>query len=274
MNDAIDLALVQPHIEPGAVEATRSRAEAAVAEAAAGGADLVALPELFTVGYFAFDRYADSAEGLAGPTLSRLANVAAGHDVALLAGSVIEDLEATRAETDEPTPAETGIANTAVLFDGSGERRLVFRKHHLFGYGSRETELVTPGERFPVAEVAGVEVGVAICYDLRYPGVFRRLFDAGAELVVLPSAWPYPRVEHWRTLARARAIENLGYVAAVNGVGSFDDASLIGRSAIYDPWGTTVASAADTPTTIGGGVDPGAVDAIRDEFPTLEDRRL
>jgi len=125
---------------------------------------------MFNVGYFAFDAYARAAEGLDGPTLTRLREAAREAGVAVLAGTVVEDL----AET-EGGPAEEGLANTAVLFDADGSDLLTYRKHHLFGYGSAETDLLVPGERLATADLGGFTVGVTTCYDLRFPELYRRL---------------------------------------------------------------------------------------------------
>lgn len=266
------LALAQLEIEAADPDGNRDRALAAIAEAAGRGADLVVLPELWNVGYFAFDSYARVAESLAGPTLTELSDAAADHGVALLAGSIVEDLVAS-AEDGLTVPEHEGLANTAVLFDRTGERRAVYRKHHLFGYESAETRLLTPGENLPVVELFGFQIGLITCYDLRFPEQFRALTEAGATLVLVPSAWPYPRVEHWETLSRARAIENLAYVATVNGSGTFDEATLIGRSTVYDPWGTTLASTAEEPTLATAELSPERVERVREEFPALGDRR-
>ncbi|MXR42062.1 carbon-nitrogen family hydrolase [Halobaculum sp. WSA2] len=271
------LALAQIEVRAADRDGNLDRALAAIADAADRGADLVALPELWNVGYFAFEAYERGAEPLSGPTLTRLAEAATDHDVALLAGSIVEDL-AESAAAGEDVPADGGLANTAVLFDSDGDRRAVYRKHHLFGYESAETRLLTPGEALPVVDLSGVRIGVTTCYDLRFPEQFRALADGGdgetgVDLVLVPSAWPYPRVEHWRTLSRARAIENLAYVATVNGSGSFEDAELLGRSTVYDPWGTTLASAGDEPALVSADIEPDRVERVREEFPALRDRR-
>ena len=266
------LALAQLDQTAGDVKGNVDRAATAVADAAARGADMVVLPELFTVGYFAFDTYTRAAEGLGGPTFSRLSALAADHGVALLAGSHVEDLAASAAAGAD-VPAAEGLANTCVFYDRDGTRRAVYRKHHLFGYESAETRLLTPGESLSTVEFEGFTVGMSTCYDLRFPELYRRLADAGATLVCVPSAWPYPRVEHWETLARARAIENLTYVAAANGATEFEDATLLGRSTVYDPWGTTLASAGDDPTLVVADLDPDRIEAVREEFPALRDRR-
>ena len=272
-DETLRLALAQLEVEPTAVDENVERALEAVSRAADRGADLVALPELFNVGYFAFDSYTRLAEPLEGETLTRLREAAADHDIAVLAGSIVEDLSATEIAD---TPAEEGLANTAALFDADGELQLVYRKHHLFGYQSAESELLVPGERIETTTVAGVTVGTTTCYDLRFPELYRRLIDAGAELVLVPSAWPYPRIEHWETLSRSRAIENQAFVATINGSGRFpdEDATLLGRSTVYDPWGTVLASSGDDPTLVVADLDLGAVDRVREEFPALRDRRL
>jgi predicted amidohydrolase len=266
------LALAQLDCDPATTERNRERARTAVETAAAHDADLLALPELWNVGYFAFDAYERAAESLTGETLSELSDLAAEHDLALLAGTVVEDLAASAAEGFD-VPAEDGLANTAVLFDADGDRRAVYRKHHLFGYDSAETQLLEPGETLPVAEMLGFSVGVTTCYDLRFPEQFRELQARGADLVLVPSAWPYPRVEHWTTLPRSRAIENLSYVATINGVGTFEDAELVGRSTVYDPWGTTVAAASTDATVVTAEIDPERVADVREEFPALRDQR-
>lgn len=266
------LALAQLDIEPNQPATNRQRAVAAIQDAAAKGADLVALPEIFTVGYFSFDAYADAAEALDGPTTTLLSEQASEHDIAVLAGTFVEDLAASATRGFE-TPAPEGYANTAVFLDRGGNRQAVYRKHHLFGYDSAETELLTPGETLPTVLFEGFTIGITTCYDLRFPELYRHLQEQGTTLILVPSAWPYPRVEHWKVLTQARAIENLSYVGAVNGAGSFADATLLGRSAIYDPWGTKLAGAGDDSALIVADVDPAVVSGVREEFPALSDKR-
>lgn len=265
----MQLALAQLHIEPGDVAGNVDRAVAAIRAAAGRGIDVVCLPEAFSVGYFSFSAYAEHAEGLSGQTLSRLAAVARENEIAVVAGSIIEDLS----ETDGG-PSSDGLANTTVFLDRDGSQRAVYRKQHLFGYDSRESELLVPGEQLPTVSFEGFTVGLTTCYDLRFPELYRKLTDAGVTLVFVPSAWPYPRVEHWKLLPRARAVENLCYVATANATGEFEDATLLGRSAVYDPWGTVVSGTGDQPTLLTATVDPDRVETVREEFPALDDRRL
>jgi len=273
--DGLRVALVQFSPDAGNVTGNVERARSELAAAADAGADLVAFPELFDVGYFAFDSYAREAEGLGGPRLAAFADAAREHDVWVLAGTVVEDLAATAASgLDVPTPAEEGLANTAVVYSPRGERELVYRKHHLFGYDSAEAELLVPGERRPTVDVEGFTLAVSTCYDLRFPELYREYLDSGADLVLVPSAWPYPRVEHWKTLPSTRAVENLSFVATINGAGTVAGTDLVGRSTVYDPWGTPVATTDDRETTVFAELDPERVRSVRGEFPALEDRRL
>jgi predicted amidohydrolase len=124
-----------------------------------------------------------------------------------------------------------------------------------------------------VADLDGLTVGITTCYDLRFPELYRALAERGVDLVAVPSAWPYPRVEHWNLLPQARAVENLCYVAAANGSGAFDDATLLGRSTVYDPWGTALASAGEDPALVTATVDPDEVARVRESFPAWQDRR-
>jgi predicted amidohydrolase len=268
----LSLALAQLHIEGSRVEANTRRAVDAIETAASRGADVVALPEIFTVGYFAFDSYSRTAEPLDGETLTRIQDVARTNDIAVLAGSVVEDLAESSANGFE-TPASEGYANTSVFIDETGTQRGVYRKHHLFGYDSAEQELLTPGESLGTVEFGEHTIGMTTCYDLRFPELYRALVDAGVTLILVPSAWPYPRVEHWRLLPRARAVENLCYVATINGVGEFDNSTLLGRSTVYDPWGTTIAGLGEAAGLVTARIEAEEVENRRTEFPALADRR-
>ena len=133
--------------------------------------------------------------------------------------------------------------------------------------------MLVRGETLGIAEFEGATVGMTTCYDLRFPELYRSIAEAGADLVLVPSAWPYPRVEHWKFLPRARAVENQLFVATINGSGDFEDASLLGRSTVYDPWGTTLASTGDDPDLVVTDVDLDRVEGVREEFPAWRDRR-
>lgn len=266
----MDVAVAQWRPVPGEPDRNRQDARGVIDDAASQGADLVVLPELFTVGYFAFEDWDDAAEPLEGPTVAMAADAATDHDVAVLAGSFIEDL----ALTDSfETPAESGLANTGVLVDADGSLATVYRKRHLFGYASEEADRLVAGERLGIASVGDHSVGITTCYDLRFPGLYREYLQAGVTLMAVPSAWPTARGEHWRLLCRTRAMENQWFLAAANGCGEVAGTELLGDSMIVDPWGAPVTALEDGPG-IGVGATPRAtVDEERESFPVLKDRR-
>lgn len=236
-------------------------AAAAVGEAVEAGADLAVLPEIWTPGYFAFDDYADAA-GEATRIRERLADLASGHGIHLHGGSFVERREGN-------------LYNTSVLFGPDGAVVAEYSKIHLFGYGSREPEVLTPGTSPTVVDTELGRVGLAVCYDLRFPELFREMTDRGAELVLVASAWPHPRVEAWNILAAARAIENQVFLVAANGVGpTLSGPSLCGHSVIHDPWGVPMARAGDQPTVITAPVDLAAVADARGRLRQLADRRV
>jgi predicted amidohydrolase len=239
--------------------ARRERAVRLVEEAA--GADLIVLPELWTVGYFAFDDYESAAEPLEGPTLAALAQAARNTGAHLVVGSFVER-------------SARGLHNTTAVLAPDGELLGSYRKVHVFGYDSRETELVAGGEETTVVATPFGKLGLAICYDLRFPELFRALVDDGAELFVLPAAWPERRLDHWQLFLRARAVENLAYVVACNGAGSAGGVTLAGHSAVVDPWGEVVAEAGAEAETLRAELDLARVHACRADFPALTDRRL
>lgn len=260
-------------LEPAAGEPDQNRATAVdrIEAAADAGADLVVLPELFTVGFFAFDAYNDAAEPLYGPTVETCATVAVERDVAVLTGSFVEDLALT---TEVDTPADRGLANTSVLLDRDGEIVTVYRKRHLFGIGSEEASRLVPGDTAGVGRLDGHVVGITTCYDLRFPELYREYLDLDVTLMLVPSAWPDARPEHWRTLSRARAIENQWYLVAINGTGMVAGTRLLGGSVAYDPWGKPLVEFGADPDVTVVTVDPDRVADIRSDFPVLADRRV
>lgn len=232
---------------------------AGVAEqVAACTGDLALLPELWATGYFAFDDYATTAQPLDGPLVRAMGAAAASAGVVLHAGSVVERDSAGR------------LFNTSLLFDRDGTLAHTYRKVHLFGYGSREQELLTPGERVG----AHGQLALSTCYDLRFPELFRTQVDDGSQLFLVAAAWPLARLEHWQLLLRARALENQSFLLACNAAGRQGEVELAGRSAVVDPWGTVLAEAGAGPQTLTVEIDPDLATRARKEFPALADRRL
>jgi predicted amidohydrolase len=229
--------------------------------------DLVVLPELWTVGAFAFDAFRAHAEPLDGPTAAAMSAAAAEARVWLHAGSLIE-----RGPADE-------LYNTSLLFGPDGRLRRTYRKIHRFGFDRGEAALLTRGAETVTAVLdgdagAGLTAGLATCYDLRFPEQFRLLVDAGAELFLVPAGWPAARRAHWSLLARARAVESQAYVVACGTAGAHAGVEQAGHSVVVDPWGEVVAEAGPGEETLVVDLDPALVAKTRAEFPVLRDRVL
>ncbi|SHE55027.1 Predicted amidohydrolase [Desulfacinum infernum DSM 9756] len=173
----------------------------------------------------------------------------------------------------ESSPDPKRVFNTAVVLNAEGELLAQYRKLHLFDALSvRESATMFPGDGLPpVVSIDGLGVGVAICYDLRFPELFRHLADSGADLALVLSAWYQGSMkeDHWLTLLRARAIENTFYVAGCNLIG----ASFCGRSSVFDPFGTPIASAIESEDCLVAKISRGRVHSVREKLPALKNRR-
>jgi predicted amidohydrolase len=178
----------------------------------------------------------------------------------------------------ELADGDRGLWNTSVLLDPAGEIVATYRKIHRFGFGNGEPRLLEAGEDLVTAdiEVAGrtVTLGLATCYDLRFPELFRSLLDRGAEVFVVPAAWPAPRVDHWSLLARARAAEDFCAMVAVNTAGYHAKTQMGGHSVILDASADVLAQAGEDETIITADLDLDAIHERRTAFPALGDRRL
>lgn len=258
--DRVRVASIQLDV-PDGEDVFERVARAAGLVASLAGADLVLLPEIWNVGYFGFDRYAELAEPIDGPTVSRLAEAARQAGAVVMAGSIVER------DGDR-------LFNTSVVLERDGSIAGTYRKIHLFGYGSKEPEVLTPGDAAVVVETPLGPTGLATCYDLRFPELFRAMVDRGAEAFLIPSAWPYPRVEAWQVLNRARAIENQAWLISANCAGGPPASRYCGRSMVVDPWGTVVAAAGDRPDVVVAELDRAAAHSARADFPALRDRAL
>jgi predicted amidohydrolase len=222
------------------------------------GADLVVLPELWPQGGFAYDRWEEQAQPLDGPAVRALGDAARELRSTVHMGSLVERDETGR------------LFNTSVLLGPQGQVQATYRKIHLFGFGEGEPKLMTPGDGVVVHD----GLGLATCYDARFPEQFRALLDAGAEVVLLPAAWPAKRVGHWRLLAQARAVENQSFVVACNTAGEHSGVRMGGSSMVVDPWGEVLAEAGTGEEVLVVELDRGLVGRTRAGFPVLADRRL
>lgn len=223
------------------------------------GADLIILPEIWNVGFMSFDRYIPEAEDKNGPTLGMLRKLAREVGSFLHTGSFVEE--------------DGGkYYNSSYLISPQGEILANYRKVHLFGYNSRETQILTPGDKAVVVETSIGKIGMATCYDLRYPELFRRMVDDGAEIFMVCSAWPYPRLEHWLMLNRVRALENQCFLVSANSVGTNQGVQFVGHSMMVNPWGTILASGGDNEVILKTEFDLAELHRARGQFPALADR--
>ncbi|MFC8227467.1 carbon-nitrogen family hydrolase [Streptomyces sp. NPDC057287] len=244
-------------------ESVNSRRErAASLVVAQRGADLVVLPELWMVGAFAYTTFADEAEPLHGPTHEIMAKAAAEAGVWLHAGSFVE-----RAE-------DGTLYNTSLVFSPEGERAASYRKIHRFGFDKGEAVMMGAGEELVTVALPETTLGLATCYDLRFPEQFRGLVDAGAETMVVAAGWPERRRSHWTLLAQARAVENQAYVLAVGSAGTHARVQQAGHSIVVDPWGEVLAEAGADEEVLTVEFDPAKATTTREQFPALKDRRL
>ncbi|WP_404949541.1 carbon-nitrogen family hydrolase [Streptomyces sp. ARC14] len=253
--------LIQIAVDPDeSVEARRERAASLVV--AQRGSDLVVLPELWPVGAFAYTVFEQEAEPLQGPTHDVMAKAAAEAGVWLHAGSFVER-----------APDGT-LYNTALVFSPDGHRAAVYRKIHRFGFDKGEAVMMGAGEELVTVALPETTLGLATCYDLRFPEQFRGLVDAGAETLVVSAGWPERRRAHWTLLAQARAVENQAYVLALGTAGTHADVPQAGHSIVVDPWGEVLAEAGADEEILTVEFDPAKVGATREQFPALKDRRL
>lgn len=232
------------------------------------GDDLVVLPELWAAGAWAYDRWGSDAEGVDGPTAEIMSAAARDAGVWLHAGSIVER------DTAGDGAGDGTLYNTALLFDRAGELRGSYRKIHRYGFDTGEATLMGGGAHLVTVPSDFGMIGLAICYDLRFPELFRGLLDAGAELIVVPAAWPAARLSHWQLLTRTRALEEQVFVLACCATGTHGGMRQGGHSVVVDPWGTVLGEARMAEETVTVEVDMAEVARIRTELPVLRDRVL
>ena len=238
-------------------------------EAAARGAKVVALPEVFN---WRGDKEEEkrNAEPISGPTASLMSESARELGLYLLAGSILEEI-----------PGSSKAYNTSLLFDPQGNAIARYRKIHLFdvqlkrGVSTMESETRQSGGDVVVAKTAICPMGLSICYDLRFPELYRALVDDGAQVIFVPSAFTALTGQaHWEPLLRARAIENQVYIIAPDQMGHNPKSfATYGNSMILDPWGRVLARAADDPGMIFAEIDLDYLTNVRKKLPSLSHRK-
>jgi deaminated glutathione amidase len=268
VSDLLRVACVQMTSGPEK-SANLEKGERLVARAASTGADVVVLPEKWNAIGEADTLHAAAERLEGGETVEAMAGWARGHGITLVGGSIAEQRE-----------GHERLSNTSIAFGPDGEALGVYRKIHLFdveveGNVYRESEAEEPGEEPVVVRGEGWPIGLSVCYDIRFPELYRILALEGAELVTVPAAFTVPTGrDHWDVLMRARAIENQYYVAAPGQVGETRPGKpSYGRSLIVDPWGIVLAQAPDEETVISAELDRSRLRRIREKLPSLKNRQ-
>lgn len=243
-------------------------AERLIREAAAAGADLVALPELWSC-YGLDTVYRENAEPIPGPTTEFLGNLARELGIYVLGGSILEG---------QPTTMK--LHNTSAFFGPDGELSALYRKIHLFDVKAPDREYlesrtIEAGGEIVTAKAGAAILGLSVCYDVRFPELYRLLALRGAEILAVPAAFTLQTgKDHWELLLRARAVENQAFVIAPAQWGRKADGRwTYGRSMIVDPWGTVLAQCPDRDGCALATLDLDYLDRFRDEFPALKNRR-
>jgi deaminated glutathione amidase len=268
MPDRVRVACVQMTSRADKV-ANLEAAERLVAQAASTGADIVVLPEKWNGIGDAQVAHAIAEPLEGGESVAAMSGWARSHGITLVGGSITERRE-----------GREKLSNTSIVFDPEGQVVALYRKIHLFdvevgGVVYRESEAEEPGDEAVVAEVEDWKIGLSVCYDVRFPELYRILALEGAELATVPAHFTTPTgKDHWHVLLRARAIENQLYVVAAAQVGeTLPGKPSYGRSLIADPWGTIVAQAPDEQTVIAAELDRAWLQNIRTKLPSLANRQ-
>jgi deaminated glutathione amidase len=268
MTDTLRVACVQMTSGPDKA-ANLVAAERLVGDAAAAGAELVVLPEKWNA-IGAPDVLHTASEPIdGGESVEAMSGWAKQHGIVLVGGSITERRE-----------GREKLSNTSTVFDRDGLLVALYRKIHLFdvdvgGHSYRESDAEEPGDEVVVAEADGWKVGLSVCYDVRFPELYRILALEGAELVTVPANFTlYTGKDHWHLLLRARAVENQLYVAAAAQVGEpWPGKPSYGRSLIADPWGIVLAEAPDEETVVVADIDRAHLEDVRAKLPSLANRQ-
>jgi len=253
---SLTIAIAQLDVPEGHPEANLAKARHFAAEARRAGAHILVLPELWLHGYD-LEHAEEWASPLGEGGFAEMASLARECQLCLV-GSILER-------------HARGISNTAAMYDPAGELLGHYRKMHLFRLMQEHRYLVA-GDHATLCSTPFGPMGLGICYDLRFPELFRTMALAGARLFLVPAQWPEKRLEAWLLLARARAAENELYVAACNRVGTDGDVSFPGHSVVVDPWGSILVEGDDQEGLLVAQVDLAEIDKVRSYLPVYKDR--
>jgi predicted amidohydrolase len=253
----VTVSLAQMNITLGDVRKNVKMAEEMVVEAARRGSHLIVLPELWSTGY-ALEQAKELATELNVGVFAQISTWATQNKISIV-GSLLEK-------------RGLQVTNSATFVAPNGRLMGVYRKIHLFKLMD-EDRWLQPGAAPLLMELPWGMTGIAICYDLRFPELMRRYAVQGAKLMIIPAEWPIERVEHWRVLLQARAIENQAYIVATNSAGKTGDKTFGGHSMVIDPWGKVLVELGENPGIATIEMDIDYVDTVRSRIPIFDDRR-
>jgi len=256
----VKVALLQMEVKEGDKEGNVDRALKLIDKVT--DADFIMLPELWPVGYYCYEKWIESAETLDGPIVRTLKEKAREHNAYIHSGSFVEK------RGDE-------FFNTSVLIDPKGEIVARYSKSHLFSLDSKEPQLVKPGKECSVVDTPFGKIGMAICYDVRFPEFFRYMTDKGAEIFAICFGWRLMiRLMHYPIMLQARAIDNQAYVLACNAAGGPKETPYFGWSMVVDPTGQIIASGKmGVEDIVRAEIDVETVRKIRKSFPYIYDSK-
>lgn len=220
--------------------------------------NLILLPELWNTGFFSYDKYAENAETIDGETVSFLSSLARDKKIHIFTGSFVEK-------------RNSKLYNTAVLLNPDGNIALKYSKIHLFG---DERKYLTPGDEIVNGETALGNIGISICYDLRFPELYRKMSQNGAQIFLSCYALPSERIKHWQILYPARALENQAISISCGCTGINEGIKFAGHSMVINPYGEIKNEADSNSSVIHSEIDINSVIEYRNNFPVLADRRI
>jgi omega-amidase len=257
----LSITLAQMQIVYGDQRRNLATLERLMTQAGASGrkSNMIVFPELWSTGYDLENAKAHASEMNKG-MFAKLSNLATQHKIVLV-GSLLEK-------------RGIEVANSAPLFAPNGRMMGIYRKTHLFPL-MEEDKYLQPGPSAITIDLPWGNTGIAICYDLRFPELFRKyVHNDATRLIVIPAEWPLERIDHWRALLIARAIENQCFIAACNAAGETNGTVFGGHSMIVDPWGKIVIEAGETPQLVTGEIELDEVDAARERIPVNDSLRF
>jgi len=240
-------------------KANRAKVEKMIGEAIKENPDIICLSETWNVGFFPKENLDELADVDGQPAKDILSRLAKKHKVNIVGGSVANKKDGK-------------IYNTAFVFNREGECVAEYDKIHGFSPSGEHTYF-EGGTKISTFELDGIKAGIIICYDMRFLELVRMLALKGIQILFIPAQWPHPRLEHWKTLARTRAIENQMFVAAINGVGTAGDLKFCGNSMVIDPWGEVLVNAGEDEKIITAEADFSIVQDIRNRINVFRDRK-